>query len=220
MILGTRVKFIFSIEPIRQIQTQEKICSVTCVKPCSDLCCRIYEKPKETSPDFGDKNMKRSVLFMTVLGLLAIGLTSVAWAYRGYGYGHRNCRPRSCVYRSCTMQPARWAQHHNYNPNIVETLTGEVVKVETITGRGRSGGTHLILKTDKETLAVHVGPQWYLRDQDVTFKSGDKIEVKGSRITYDHEPVLIAGQLSQDGHVLKLRDSRGIPLWAGRGRSQ
>jgi hypothetical protein len=164
--------------------------------------------------------MKRILSLIAVLGLLAIGLTSAAWAYRGHRYGYRNCRPQGCAYRSCAMQSARWAPHRNYDPNTVETLTGEVIKVEKIAGRGRSSGVHLQVKTDHETIPVHVGPQWYLRDQDVTFKPGDKIEAKGSRITYDHETVLIAGQLSQDGHVLKLRDSAGIPLWAGRGRRQ
>jgi hypothetical protein len=164
--------------------------------------------------------MKRSVLLTILVLALGIGLTSAAWARWGYGYGDRCRQPRRCTYRSWTMPSHHWARQHRYDPATVETVRGKVVKVERVAGRGRSKGVHLLVKTDHKTIPVHVGPQWYLRDHDVTFKPGDKIEVSGSRIMFHREPVLIAGQLSQDGHTVKLRNSRGIPLWAGRGRSR
>jgi hypothetical protein len=90
--------------------------------------------------------------------------------------------------------------------------------VERASGRGRAGGVHLLVKTDEGTIPVHLGPRWYLRDHDVTFQAGDKIEVSGSLIMFRREPVLIAGRVSQDGHTVKLRNSEGIPLWSRRGR--
>ena len=43
-----------------------------------------------------------------------------------------------------------------YDPKTVETVTGEVVKVDRITPmRGMSGGVHLVVKTDKGDVSVH-----------------------------------------------------------------
>ncbi len=65
---------------------------------------------------------------------------------------------------------------------------------------------------------VHLGPSWYLETQAVTFAPGDKVEVTGSRVTYQGQPTIIAAEVKKDGQVLKLRDAAGIPVWAGQGR--
>jgi hypothetical protein len=72
-----------------------------------------------------------------------------------------------------------------------------------------------MLKTDKETLAVHVGPEWYIERQDMKLEKGDKIEVKGSRVTFNDKPAIIAAEIKKGDGVLVLRDSSGIPAWAG-----
>jgi hypothetical protein len=52
-----------------------------------------------------------------------------------------------------------------YDPKTVETVTGDVVKVDRITPmRGMSSGVHLVVKTDKGDVSVHLGPQWYLEN--------------------------------------------------------
>ena len=72
-----------------------------------------------------------------------------------------------------------------YDSKTVETVTGEVVKVDRITPmRGMSGGVHLVVKTDKGDVSVHLGPQWYLENQDVKIEPKDKVEIKGSRVTW------------------------------------
>ena len=103
-----------------------------------------------------------------------------------------------------------------YDPKTVETVTGEVVKVDRITPmRGMSGGVHLVVKTDKGDVSVHLGPQWYLENQDVKIEPKDKVEIKGSRVTMQGQPALIAAEVKKGDEVLKLRDDAGIPLWAG-----
>lgn len=103
-----------------------------------------------------------------------------------------------------------------YDPKTVEAVTGEVVKVDRITPmRGMSGGVHLVVKTDKGDVSVHLGPQWYLENQDVKIEPKDKVEIKGSRVTMQGQPVLIAAEVKKGDEVLKLRDDAGIPLWAG-----
>jgi hypothetical protein len=103
-----------------------------------------------------------------------------------------------------------------YDSKTVETVTGEVVNVDRITPmRGMSGGVHLVVKTDKGDVSVHLGPQWYLENQDVKIEPKDKVEIKGSRVTMQGQSVLIAAEVKKGDEVLKLRDDAGIPLWAG-----
>lgn len=103
-----------------------------------------------------------------------------------------------------------------YNPQSVETVSGEVVSVSKITPvKGMSSGVHIVLKTDKETIPVHLGPAWYIENQDVKIVSGDRVEVKGSRITFESKPALIAAEVKKGNEVLTLRDANGFPLWSG-----
>jgi hypothetical protein len=103
-----------------------------------------------------------------------------------------------------------------YNPATVETVSGVVESVDKITPvKGMYSGIHLVLKTDKETIAVHLGPEWYIERQDVKIGKGDKIEVKGSRITFDGKPAIIAAECKKGDSILLLRDSSGFPAWAG-----
>jgi hypothetical protein len=72
-----------------------------------------------------------------------------------------------------------------YDPKTVETISGEIVDVDRITpNKGMSGGVHMNVKTEKETVSVHLGPAWYIENQDVKLQAKDKVEVKGSRITF------------------------------------
>lgn len=108
-----------------------------------------------------------------------------------------------------------------YDPKTVETVSGEVTAVEELTPfKGMGRGVHLMLKTDTETISVHLGPAWYLERQDTKIAPGDKIEVKGSRITYLGKPALIAAEIHKGDGVLVLRDANGNPMWAGWRRNQ
>ena len=103
-----------------------------------------------------------------------------------------------------------------YDPATVETVSGVIESVDKIMPmKGMHSGIHLVLKTDKEVLAVHLGPEWYIERQDVNLEKWDKIEVKGSRIVFDGKPALIAAECKKGDGALVLRDSAGVPAWAG-----
>jgi hypothetical protein len=113
--------------------------------------------------------------------------------------------------------PAAGPQYKRmYDPNTVETVGGEVAKVNRIPHRrGRSDSVHLILKTDKEEIPVHLGPSWYLDKQDVKIGQNDKIEVTGSRVTTKRgKQVILAAEVKKDTALLKLRDEDGVPAWS------
>jgi hypothetical protein len=108
-----------------------------------------------------------------------------------------------------------------FNPKTVETIRGEVVSADFITPlKGMSNGVHLLLKTEGETLSVHLGPEWYISRQEPGIEPKDEIEVTGSRITFEGKPAIIASELKKGDDVLVLRDSNGIPVWSGWRRRQ
>jgi hypothetical protein len=111
-----------------------------------------------------------------------------------------------------------------YNPATVETLGGEVVGVRVRTPRRAAapggGMTEITLKTDKETIPVHLGPAWYLDQQNFKIAQGDRVEVTGSRLTRPRRTFIVAAEVKKGPEVLKLRDAQGLPLWprGGGGR--
>ena len=103
-----------------------------------------------------------------------------------------------------------------YDPKAVETISGEVTKVDRITpAKGMSGGIHMLVKTDKDTVSVHLGPSWYVENQDVKIEPKDKVEVKGAKTTFAGKPAIIAAEVKKGDEVLKLRDDSGFPVWSG-----
>jgi hypothetical protein len=111
-----------------------------------------------------------------------------------------------------------------YDAKTETTIKGTVESVETVTGtggRGRHalGGTHLMMKTDTETIEVHVGPTAYLTEKGIALAKGDTLEIVGSRVLIETEAVVIAKQIKKGDKTWTLRDASGRPMWSGRGRS-
>jgi hypothetical protein len=103
-----------------------------------------------------------------------------------------------------------------YKPETVETFSGEVISIEKTTPRKETFyGIHLTMKTVEETVHVHLGPGWYIENQDIKIEPKDKLEVTGSRITFEGNEAIIAEEVKKGEEVLKLRDERGIPYWSG-----
>ena len=103
-----------------------------------------------------------------------------------------------------------------YNPATVENVEGIVESVNKLTpSRGMNYGIHIIINTGKESLSVHLGPSWYIERLDTKIVRNDKVQVKGSRITFNGKPAIIAAEVKKGDNVLVLRDSAGIPVWAG-----
>jgi hypothetical protein len=103
-----------------------------------------------------------------------------------------------------------------YDPKAAETISGEVTSIDRITpNKGMAAGIQMNVKTDKETVSVHLGPSWYLENQDVKIEPKDKVEVKGARTTFAGKPAIIAAEVKKGDEVLKLRDDSGFPVWSG-----
>ena len=102
-----------------------------------------------------------------------------------------------------------------YNKNTVETIIGEVVKVDKIIPiKGMSYGIHLLLKTGKDTISIHVGPAWFVNNQNIKINLKDKVAVTGSKIIYQNSPTIIASEIKKGNETITLRDKNGYPVWS------
>lgn len=107
-----------------------------------------------------------------------------------------------------------------YNPSTVEIIKAEVIKVNKFTPtKGATFGIHLIVKTEIEKISVHLGPGWFMENQNIKIEPKDKIEIRGSRIIFEGKPAIIAAEVRKGENFLKLRDEGGFPVWSGWRRS-
>ena len=143
-------------------------------------------------------NIKLGLVIMGSLVLMAAS----SWAQPGEGPGGRG-----------------GGMHYGtmWDAGSVTTVSGEVTAVEKYTpGRGGSSyGLRLTIKTAKETLPIILGPAGYVEQQPFALAPKDQVEIKGSRLSIEGQPTVIAAEVKKGDQILKLRDEKGIPLWLG-----
>jgi hypothetical protein len=102
-----------------------------------------------------------------------------------------------------------------YNSKAIETVEGIVTAVQRfIPGRGMSAGVHLLVRVGIDTIDVHLGPEWFIENQDISIRPKDQVEVKGSRVFFRAQPAIIAAEIRKGDDILKLRDENGFPVWS------
>lgn len=114
---------------------------------------------------------------------------------------------------------ALWAQKPGgntvpkYDAKNEVTLKGTVDEIKEIPGPLE--GVHLILKSDTETILVHVAPDKFLKEMETSFNKGDVLEVVGCKIKdADGSDELLARQITKaNNNELVLRDKKGTPIW-------
>lgn len=140
----------------------------------------------------------------------------------------------SLVLLASTAYSAPWDQSQRltrmtnvYDANHIEAVQGIVEsiyeKIPSSSSSPNSLGFHMILKTDTETIDIHLGPIWYLKTLEGKIDKGDMVKVVGSwaeRHVHKDGKVamkeLRAAEVTKGSVVvLKLRDSTGKPLWSG-----
>jgi hypothetical protein len=150
-------------------------------------------------------NLSRTILVAVCIGAV---FCHTAFAQRGAGRGALGWGPGTPYAKL-------------FNPNSVTTASGKVDKVDTLVPmNGMGPGVHLVLNTSNGPLSVHLGPAWYLKDQGFKLQAGEQVQVRGSQITFDGQPALIATEVTRGTETLRLRDASGVPLWSGRGRGR
>lgn len=109
----------------------------------------------------------------------------------------------------------RQQYYRMYDFNTVETIEGTVAEVIYRSGKiAGMQGVEIKVKTSSTTIPVHLGPRWYIEQQEPV-KESDRITVTGSRITFEGESVLVASKVQRGEMALQLRDQQGFPVWRG-----
>ncbi len=130
---------------------------------------------------------------------------AISYAQRGRGMGPGMMGPGM-------MGPGK-GMHMMYNPNKVTKIKGKVISKELF---GRMMGA-IKVKTQKETVIVHLAPIWYLQNKNIKLNVNDTVEVKGNKGDFWVGPLMVAGEIKVKGKTIKLRNKDGFPVWAGKG---
>jgi hypothetical protein len=140
---------------------------------------------------------------ITIICAVTLIAVEVSAQQKGMGQGGRGWGSGSPYERS-------------YDPQSVETISGVVVSIGKFSPtKGSSYGVHAILKTDKETISVHLGPSWFVDNLEPQLVPEDRVEIKGSRIAFGGKPAIIAAEIRKGNATLTLRDGSGVPVWSG-----
>ena len=107
-----------------------------------------------------------------------------------------------------------------YDPQTVTTISGVVVSLTPPQAEtGLPYLAYLTLRTGTGKIRVFLGPSLYVDKLPVKINVLDKIQVTGSKITWEGKPVILAAEVKKGDQALKLREPNGTPVWSGRGRN-
>jgi hypothetical protein len=128
------------------------------------------------------------------------------------------------------------AQRPDSTAAVQSTMTGTVVRLDTLRmdaahnahhdganahhqtqhammTRG-GGGLALALLSGTDTVSVHLGPLWYLRQANPAgYAVGDRVTVTGVAMTDTDHPHWMAYSVTKGDRTMALRDEHGQPVW-------
>ena len=103
-----------------------------------------------------------------------------------------------------------------YDRAAEKVVTGTIKTVVSLPAADGSVGVHFDLKTDDgKIISVHVGPALYIGMQNFYFFADDRVEIIGTRVTYDENTFIEAKSIQKGSTMLVLRDDAGKPKWSG-----
>ncbi|HWR37517.1 MAG TPA: hypothetical protein VN622_16770 [Clostridia bacterium] len=117
------------------------------------------------------------------------------------------------------LAPMLWAQKPagttgpKYDLTTETKLKGTVEEVKLVPGSAE--GTHLLVKSGAGVMLVHVAPEKFLQELEVAFKTGDQVQVMGSKLKIDGVDEVLAREIAIGANTLILRDRKGTPVWQG-----
>ena len=112
--------------------------------------------------------------------------------------------------------------NQKFDPTKTTSIEGTIEEVSTFEPeKGAAPGVQLKVKArDDKSMTVYIGPQDYLTQQGITFRTGSDIKVTGSKIREGLKSVIIASEVATAGKTARLRDSQGNPQWKSESMQQ
>ncbi len=100
-----------------------------------------------------------------------------------------------------------------YDKTAVAEINGTVTDVREVTKDKALAGLHLTVQTGSDSLDVYVGPVEFVKVCEFTFAKGDRVQVIGSKVTFEGAKVVLAREVTREKVTLLIRDKEGEPLW-------
>lgn len=122
------------------------------------------------------------------------------------------------VFFLVAMSPA-WAQAPSsvpkYDISNEVTIKGVVQEVKDFQCPVSGGmGAHLIVKTDKGLVTVHLALSKFLSEYGFNFAKGDEVVITGVKAKVgDDENSILARKIERGNQTFVFRDKEGKPLW-------
>jgi hypothetical protein len=107
----------------------------------------------------------------------------------------------------------------HYDPQTVVTVSGVVVSVTPPPVKpGLPYLVYLTLETREGKITVFLAPNIYVNKLPVKIKALDRIQVTGSKVTWEGKALILAAKINKGGQVLPFRRPDGVPYWRGHRR--
>jgi len=103
----------------------------------------------------------------------------------------------------------------SYDVSKELTIKGVVTEVKDFQCPVSGGmGAHLVVKTEKGLVTVHLALSKFLSDYGFNFAKGDEVEVRGMKAKVgDDENAILARTIERGNQTFTFRDKAGKPLW-------
>jgi hypothetical protein len=98
-----------------------------------------------------------------------------------------------------------------YDKSNEVKVKGVIEEVKT----AEDNTVHITLKNDKGSLDVMLAPEKFLKEMEISFAKGEAVEILGSQMTNEGNPLLLAREVTRNGDVMVMRDDAGKPAWVG-----
>jgi hypothetical protein len=160
--------------------------------------------------------MIRKICFAAgVLTLSALGVSVPSTVFAQHGPDRHG---------SDSTPPYDTQNEATFRGTVADVKTGRSVLSRLLQmhmmGLGHKGPQEkqLLLKTDTDTVRIHLGPTAFLDENKVEIRKGDTLEVTGSRVRIGDSQVVLAREIRKSNHAWTLRDAAGEPLWVAAQR--
>jgi len=110
-------------------------------------------------------------------------------------------------------QAGKTPQEPSYDPGAVVDVISTVTEVRELAGASPLSGIRLIVKAGGETLECHLGPASFLKEFEISFAKGDRVEIAGSKVRFGDGQIILVREVRKDETTVYLRDKNGNPNW-------
>jgi hypothetical protein len=106
-----------------------------------------------------------------------------------------------------------------YDPATVIDVMATVMEVREVPPGSPLSGVHLLVRTQTETLDVYLAPAEFLKEFEISFAKGDRLQIAGSKVKLGETHVVLLREVRKRETTLYFRDRKGTPNWKGAGKS-